>query len=77
MDTDIKTVKLSQQKDPAFVAALLRLWVVELPEPLLTFRLYDSFIGSAPASRGIIIVSERVWLWVLLINSLEDTHACT
>ena len=62
MDTDIKTVKLSQQTDPAVVAALLRMWVVELPEPLLTFRLYDSFIGSAPTSRGIFIVSARVWL---------------
>jgi len=46
MDSDIKTVDLSLTADPCTVACLLRQWVVELPEPLLTFGLYESFLES-------------------------------
>jgi len=43
MDTHIAEVDLSLQTEPAVVAALLRQWLVDLPEPLLTHGLYDAF----------------------------------
>lgn len=37
-------VDLTNVNDPHVVASLLKQWLRELPEPLLTFGLYDSFI---------------------------------
>ena len=33
--------------DPHLVAGLLKVFLIELPEPLLTFDLYDEFIEAA------------------------------
>jgi Rho GTPase-activating protein 1 len=33
-------------QQPHVVAALLKLWLRELPEPLLTFKLYTTFINT-------------------------------
>jgi hypothetical protein len=46
MDTNIAEVDLSLQTEPSVVAALLRQWVVDLPEPLLTHAQYDAIINA-------------------------------
>ena len=46
MDTNIAEVDLSLQTEASVVAALLRQWVVDLPEPLLTHALYDAIINA-------------------------------
>lgn len=57
------TPDLSKEQDPHTVAGLLKLFFRELPEPLLTFDLYDKFISaqqeSDPALRDALI---KYWL---------------
>ena len=43
-------VDLTKCNDPHTVAGLLKLYFRELPEPLLTFDLYDDFIESHTGS---------------------------
>lgn len=43
--TEKDSVKLSRHtQDPLIVGEMLRHWLASLPEPLLTFALYDSFL---------------------------------
>lgn len=45
MNSEKEKTKLSQYaKDPLIVGEMLRQFLVALPEPLLTFQLYDSFL---------------------------------
>jgi hypothetical protein len=36
-----------ENKDPHVIAGLLKAFFIELPDPLFTFDLYDSFIDAA------------------------------
>ncbi|KAL6065826.1 Rho-type GTPase activating protein Rga1, variant 3 [Balamuthia mandrillaris] len=42
-----ETPDLNQEKDPHVVAGLFKLYFRSLPEPLLTFELYDMFLAAA------------------------------
>mmetsp|Transcript_48029 Transcript_48029/g.113362 ORF Transcript_48029/g.113362 Transcript_48029/m.113362 type:complete len:323 (-) Transcript_48029:118-1086(-) len=46
LDADAAVVDLSTQKETHTVCTVLRHWMVELPEPLLTYSLYDNFINA-------------------------------
>jgi hypothetical protein len=41
-----KEVVLEPSLDPHIVSGILKLWLCELPNPLFTFELYDSFIAA-------------------------------
>eukprot|EP01101_Sappina_pedata_P008641 TRINITY_DN4830_c0_g1_i1.p1 TRINITY_DN4830_c0_g1~~TRINITY_DN4830_c0_g1_i1.p1 ORF type:complete len:1266 (-),score=654.53 TRINITY_DN4830_c0_g1_i1:91-3888(-) len=41
-----KEVVLDANLDPHIVSGILKLWLCELPNPLFTFELYDSFIAA-------------------------------
>lgn len=38
---------LNEMEDPHACAALLKLYLRELPDPLLTFELYDCFLAAS------------------------------
>lgn len=42
-------VDLSTEQDPHTVTGLLKYYFRELPEPLMTFALYEQFIAAAGA----------------------------
>eukprot|EP00286_Rhodomonas_abbreviata_P022925 CAMPEP_0181314266 /NCGR_PEP_ID=MMETSP1101-20121128/14719_1 /TAXON_ID=46948 /ORGANISM="Rhodomonas abbreviata, Strain Caron Lab Isolate" /LENGTH=221 /DNA_ID=CAMNT_0023421333 /DNA_START=80 /DNA_END=742 /DNA_ORIENTATION=- len=46
LDTDINAVDMAACKDVHVVATALRHWLVELPEPLLSYNAYDPFINA-------------------------------
>ena len=52
LDKDTTAVNLSEE-NPVQLAALLKRWLRELPDPLLTFRLHRLFCGAACESRAI------------------------
>jgi len=45
-----ENVDLNDCSDPVIISALLKLYLRDLPEPLLTYALYDSFISIADSS---------------------------
>lgn len=45
-----KDVEFPPDTDPAVVAALVKMWFRELPEPIFTFALYDEFVAIAGLS---------------------------
>jgi len=47
LDQGLGDVDLAAIGDVHVVAALLRQWLAELPEPLLTFALYDHFVNAS------------------------------
>lgn len=46
LDKDSTTVNLSEE-NPVQLAALLKRWLREMPDPLLTFRLHKLFCAAA------------------------------
>lgn len=56
----------SYTKNPQVVAELLRLFLAALPEPLLTFQLYDSFL----LTQTIQSPADRVWAYRFLLAYL-------
>lgn len=66
-----KEPDLSKCTDPHTVAGLLRLYFRELPEPLLTFDLYDSFIESH--KKGV-SQEQRVKITKQLVNQLPQPN---
>ena len=56
----------SYTKSPQVVAELLRLFLAALPEPLLTFQLYDSFL----LTQTIQSPADRVWAYRFLLAYL-------
>jgi len=61
-----KKVDLNQVKNPHTVAGVLKLWFRELPEPLLTYELYDSFLAAIRAPE----VTQRIQYLRTVIDSL-------
>jgi len=66
---------LNKEAEPHDVAGLLKLYFRELPEPLLTFEMYEPFLVAAGrsshnyANLSIILFSSR-------INSIFDFQKC-
>jgi RhoGAP domain len=40
------------EADPHVVAGVLKLWIRELPEPLLTYELYDAWLATQRMKKG-------------------------
>lgn len=71
LDAGVFSVPLPRDyRDMHVVASVLKSYLRELPEPLLTYRLYDSFIA---ASRQLTEQARLNSLWES-INSLPDTN---
>ncbi|PRP88369.1 rho GTPase-activating protein 8 isoform 2 [Planoprotostelium fungivorum] len=51
--------ELAEPSDPHVASFLLRLWLLELPEPLFTFNLYDEFMSIADESSKVIVQKLR------------------
>jgi hypothetical protein len=49
--TSGEDVDLSTCRDPHTVASLLKQYLRELPEPILTFDMYDSYIAAVRDNR--------------------------
>ena len=58
-----KDVNWSDAPSTHVVAGLLMMWLLELPEPLITFDLYDSLI----AAEGSLVVVVVLMLLLLLL----------
>lgn len=54
-------------KTPHSVAALLKLYLRELPEPLLTFELYDCFMAAHCMSLVNVLTMKELLLLLLFI----------
>jgi len=65
-------VDLSNCSDPHVVANILKLYLRELPNPLLTAEMYPKFIEAFSASQDTAVERLRV-----LINNLPNTHKTT
>jgi len=59
-------VDLSKCPDPHAVSGLLKLYLRELPEPLLTYELYDSFLGCNGCTQDDEKIKQLHTLWTKL-----------
>ncbi|KAM8973992.1 unconventional myosin-IXa isoform 2-T2 [Pelodytes ibericus] len=72
LDTDIDTVNLDEYNIHV-IASVFKQWLRELPNPLMTFELYEEFLRSM----GLGERKETVRRVYSVIDQLSRTHLCT
>jgi hypothetical protein len=77
--SDIQTLDLDDDEwtsDINVVASTIKLWLRELPEPLLTFGLFQGFVDAASEWANCVSRSHLIFLQRLKMN-VSGTFGCT